>query len=86
MNASGFICDRLEPPASFMRARLAASGFWQVSRPARSLDSSDLRCHSFRAVMIPWIAMAPSGIHMILVDSQINSRRMVRYTVWPLST
>ena len=60
-NDSTSISPIREPPASFIRARSAASGSWQTSSPARSAESSDLRAHSSNAVTTARTPRAPSG-------------------------
>jgi hypothetical protein len=73
------------PPASFSWTRIAASKSWLHSRPARSPDNSDLRCHSMSAATIARSAQPPIGMNPNDDASRIRCMSMVRYTACPLS-
>jgi len=81
--ASVFISARRDPPAIFISARLTASGSWLVSSPARSADSSALRCHSCNPITIAPIARLPSGSHASRAPSEVRISSIVRYTACP---
>ena len=61
-------------------ARMRAT---EYSRPARSPDSSDLRCHSMRAATSARSAQPPMGIRPNVPASRMRCMSIVRYTAWP---
>lgn len=77
----------MRPPlAIFMCARSATSGCCPASNPARSPESSDLRCHSSSAAITARAPSAPNGIARNVDDSASITPSSVRYTACPLST
>ena len=77
-NACESSLSRWLPAASFSSTRIAASKSWPHSRPARSPESSDLRCHSSSAATIARSAQPPSGMNPNDEANRMRCISMVR--------